>query len=81
MCLISILNIPILNKNDSLPRSKDEWDIWIKVWNKCVLLNSVEIYLNGAIKPGLHISRKDRKHRLENMFFKLSSYGLVTMWW
>ena len=32
------------------------------------------------IKPGLHISRKDRKHRLENMFFKLSSYGLVSMW-
>ena len=23
-----------------------------------------------TLKPGLHISRKDRKHRLENMFFK-----------
>ena len=32
------------------------------------------------LKPGLHISRKDRKHKLENMFFKLSSYGLVSMW-
>ena len=34
------------------------------------------------IKPGLHTSRKDRKNRLENMFFKLSmaSYGLVSMW-
>ena len=28
------------------------------------------------IKPGLHVSSKDRKHRLKNMFFKLSSYGL-----
>ena len=26
------------------------------------------------------ISRKDRKHRLENMFLKLSSYGLFSMW-
>ena len=33
-----------------------------------------------SVKPGLHISRKDRKHGLENMFFKLSSYGLVSMW-
>ena len=32
-------------------------------------------------KPGLHISRKDRKHWLENMFFKLSRYGLVSMWY
>ena len=32
------------------------------------------------IKPGLHISREDRWHRLENMFFKLSSNGLVFMW-
>ena len=33
-----------------------------------------------AIQPGLHISCKDRKHRLENMFFKPSSYGLVSIW-
>ena len=33
-----------------------------------------------VFKPGLHISRKDRQHTLENMFFKLSSYGLVSMW-
>ena len=31
------------------------------------------------LQPGLHISRKDRMDRLENMFFKLSSYGLVSM--
>ena len=31
--------------------------------------------------PAVAISRKDRKHRLENMFFKLSSYGLVSMWY
>ena len=27
------------------------------------------------LKPGLHVSRKDRKHRLENMFFKLSIWS------
>ena len=32
------------------------------------------------IKPGFHISRKDRKHMLENKFFKLSSYDLVSIW-
>ena len=38
-------------------------------------------FLSSTVrKPGLHISRKDRKHRLENMFFKRSSYGLVSMW-
>ena len=34
----------------------------------------------AIIKPGLHISRKDRKHRLENMSFKLSSCGLASVW-
>ena len=29
-----------------------------------------------SLKPGLHISRKDRKHLFANMFFKLSRYGL-----
>ena len=33
-----------------------------------------------GLKPGLHIIRKDRKHGLENMFFKLSSCGLVSIW-
>ena len=32
------------------------------------------------LKPGLHIGRKNRKHILENMFFKLCSYGLVSIW-
>ena len=32
-----------------------------------------------GFKPGLHICRKDHKHKLENMFFKLSKYGLVSM--
>ena len=31
------------------------------------------------LKPGLYIRRKDRKHGLEDMFFKLSSYGLVSI--
>ena len=29
------------------------------------------------VKPGLHISRKDHKHMVANMFFKLSKYVLV----
>ena len=29
------------------------------------------------IKPGFHISRKDRKHMVANMFFKLSMCVLV----
>ena len=28
-------------------------------------------------KPGLDISRKDRKHVVTNMYFKLYRYGLV----
>ena len=30
--------------------------------------------MSEALKPGLHISHKDRKHMLTNTFFKLSSY-------
>ena len=30
-----------------------------------------------AVKPGLHISRKNRKHMVVNTFFKLSRYALV----
>ena len=44
------------------------------------LSKSIKLALVGYVKPGLHISRKDCKHRLENMIFKLSSYGLVSMW-
>ena len=33
----------------------------------------------SALKPCLHISRKDRKHMFANTFFKLSKYGLVSM--
>ena len=29
------------------------------------------------VKPGLYISRKDRKHMVANMFFKLFRYVLV----
>ena len=29
------------------------------------------------VKPGLHISRKDRKHMVANIFFKLFRYVLV----
>ena len=29
------------------------------------------------LKPGLHISRKDRKHMFANRCFKLSLYALV----
>ena len=31
-------------------------------------------------KPGLPISRKDRKHMVANTFFKLSRYTLVFIW-
>ena len=44
------------------------------------VLQFLRLYGGQALKPGLHISRKNRKHRLENMFFKLSSYGLVSVW-
>ena len=30
------------------------------------------------VKPGLHISCKDRKHIVANMYFKLYRYGLVS---
>ena len=40
-----------------------------------------QLSMDQTLKIGLHISRKDRKHRLENMFFKLSSYGLVSILW
>ena len=43
-------------------------------------LNKTTHILKLQLKPGLHISRKDRKHGLENMFFKLYSYGLVPVW-
>ena len=32
---------------------------------------------NPSLKPGLHISRKDRKHMVANMYFKLYRYDLV----
>ena len=45
-----------------------------------LVINNLIIEYFCCVKPGLHISRKDCKHRLQNMFFKLSSYGLVSMW-
>ena len=33
----------------------------------------------STLKPGLHISRKDRKHLFANMFLKLSRYGFVSI--
>ena len=35
------------------------------------------VYCNMEVKPGLHISRKDRKHMVANTFFKLFTYALV----
>ena len=32
------------------------------------------------LKPGLHLSRKDRKHMLANMFLKSSGYGLGSVY-
>ena len=38
---------------------------------------SRDVYLfRMFLKPGLHISRKDRKHMTTNMYFKLYRYGL-----
>ena len=31
------------------------------------------------VKPGLHISCKDRKHMVVNMYFKLHRYDLVSL--
>ena len=45
------------------------------------VLRHLQLYGDQTrLKPGLHISRKNRKHRLENMFFKLSRCGLVSVW-
>ena len=46
----------------------------LSFWTKLSILD------HAPLKPGLHISRKDRKHICQNMFFKLYSYGLVSMW-
>ena len=32
-----------------------------------------------TVKPGLHISRKDRRHVIANLFSKSSRYGLVSI--
>ena len=54
---------------------------FLRLWHKtcgaiqlCILVNKLHIH-----KPGLHISRKDRRHRLKKMFFKLSRYDLVSI--
>ena len=51
-------------------------DCWLAVQLSRRIWDKSRSYL----KPGLHISRKDRNHRLENMFFKLYSYDLVFLW-
>ena len=35
-------------------------------------------WINEALKPGLHISRKDRKHIVTKMYVKVYRYGLVS---
>ena len=32
-----------------------------------------------TLKPGLHISRKDRKHMVGNVYFKMYGYGLLSL--
>ena len=32
-----------------------------------------------SLKPGLHISRKDRKHMVGNVYFKMYGYGLLCL--
>ena len=42
---------------------------------------TIQLQSNGnQLKPGLHISRKDRKHIFENIYFKLSRYGLYGLY-
>ena len=36
-----------------------------------------QLFMDQTLKPGLDISRKDRKHMFQNMFFKLHRYGLI----
>ena len=38
-----------------------------------------QLFMDRTLKPGLHISRKDRKQLFGNMFFWLSTYGLVSI--
>ena len=35
------------------------------------VLRSLQLYGDKALKPGLHISRKDRKHIVTNIYVKL----------
>ena len=49
---------------------------------KAIVMNYEAALLSGKmnhLKPGLHISRKDRKHMFAIMFFELSRYGLVNI--
>ena len=40
---------------------------------------SVSAFVLQNLKPGFHISRKDRKHMFANMYFELSRYSLITI--
>ena len=39
-----------------------------------------QIPVQIGLKPGLHVSRKDRKHMVASTFFKLARYTLVFTW-
>ena len=45
--------------------SKNSIKHWLTAWK------------HSSLKPSLHISSKDRKHMVANMFFRISSYALV----
>ena len=41
----------------------------------------MNVNYGNTIKPGLHISRKDRKHMhmVGNVYFKIYGYGLLSL--
>ena len=43
-----------------------------------VFVGTLDVVVGTQLTPCLHISRKDRKHIVTNMYFKLYRYGLVS---
>ena len=43
-----------------------------------VFVGTLDVVVGTQLKTGLHINRKDRKHIVTNMYFRLYRYGLVS---
>ena len=53
------------------------WTNNVRQFVPSLMLNRVDALWCCCVKPGFHISRKDRKHTVTNMYFKLYRYDLV----